>query len=324
MEKIYYSEKLAPILLQLKKELERVFKNCKSIAIKIHFGSPGNDFSFKPEQIKPITDLLKELEINYFLYDTSVAYNGIRDNPKTHKEFALEKGWGSLGEIKIDGDFIKVKGKQIIYEVAKLLTEVDGVLVISHVKGHCCSGFGGAIKNLGMGALSKKSKGEIHSGGEPEILEGCTKCKACEKDCPIDCLKVLDKPIITKCYGCSNCCYSCEYGVLKPKIDYFDFLLAEGANAAQSKFKKKYYISFLNNITKLCDCSKNPEQIISEDVGFLISKDAVAIDNASRDLIIKKMNEDVFLKHNKKSGMQQIKYAESLEMGSSEYNLIEL
>ena len=324
MENIYHSEKLDKLLLQLKKELKNTFLGCKTIAIKIHFGSPENEFSFQPSQIKPITNLLKELGFSYFLYDTSVAYNSVRNNPKTHKEFALEKGWGEIGEVRTEDSFVKVKGNRMSYEVAKPLVDADGVLVISHVKGHCCSGFGGAIKNLGMGTLSKKSKGDIHSGGEPIILEGCIKCKVCENNCPVHCIKVLDKPVITGCYGCSNCCYVCKQGILKPKLDFFDILLADGANTAQSKFKRKYYISFLSNITKLCDCEQNPEGIISKDAGFLIGRDAVAIDNASRDLIIRKMKEDIFLKHNKKTGLEQIKAAESFGMGSSKYNLIEI
>lgn len=326
--KVYYSKELKEkFISKLKEELGRKFINCKTIAIKMHFGEPGNKTSFKPEQIKPITNILKELKINYFLYDSSVAYNSPRNNPDSHKKAAVERGWGELGEIKTDDNFILIKGKNLEYEVSKSLAEADGVLVISHFKGHFCCGFGGAIKNLGMGALTKKTKSEIHAGGKPNVskVKGkCTQCKACENACPLDGIKVTDKPNITKCYGCSNCCYVCPNGVLTPKVDYFDNLLAGGANAAQSSFKNFYYVSFLTNITEDCDCEEDSGKIIADNSGYLMSEDAVSIDQASRDLVIKKAGKDVFKEFNKKSGLEQIKAAENVGMGSSKYKLVEI
>jgi hypothetical protein len=206
------------------------------------------------------------------------------------------------------------------YQVCKELTDADAVLTITHVKGHVCTGFGGAIKNLGMGALTAKTKRDIHSGGEPVLLDGCTACKTCERMCPINGIKVTDKPNFTKCFGCSNCIYHCPFNALKPKVNYFDVLLAEGAYAASSNFKKQFYISYLVNITKKCDCEKNSGEIISENSGYLFGKDGVAIDKASYDILTKE--EQVFLKHNKKKGTEQIKAAESLGMGTQDYELI--
>ncbi len=173
MTKIYHSKEIQPFLGNLKQELKQTFADCKIIAIKIHFGEPGNRSAFTPEQIKPITNILKELNINFFLYDSSVNYSSLRDNPITHKKFAIDKGWGNLGEIKTDDDFILVNGKNMNYEVCKSLIDADGVLVISHVKGHVCTGFGGAIKNLGMGALTKKTKVSIHAGGSVYFKGEC-------------------------------------------------------------------------------------------------------------------------------------------------------
>lgn len=322
MKKVYYFKEInSSFLSKLKKELKEKFCDCKKIAIKIHFGEPGNEFAFKPEQIRPIVDLLKQINIDFFFYDSSVAYGGPRGKPATHKQFAIEKGWGDLGDIKTDDGFVSVKTKKMNFEVAKSLTEADGVLVISHFKGHVCSGFGGAIKNLGMGALTKKTKADIHAGGKPEIVGECKKCKSCEKACPLSSLKVLDKPVMERCYGCSNCIYACKYGVLKPKLDYFDSLLAKGAYIAQSKFKKTYYISYLINITKECDCEKDPGEIIVEDLGYLMGEDGVSIDKASYDIAIDENKEDFFKKSNKKSGLKQIDAAESFGMGSSKYEL---
>ncbi len=322
MAQVCYSKSLnEQFLLRLKQELKENFKDCRQIAIKIHFGEPGNKTSFKPEDIMPIINLLKELNFGFFLYDSPVAYSSPRNNPITHKVIALKKGWGKLGKLINKEDFIEAKGKNLTYQVCKPLTSADGVLVITHLKGHICSGFGGAIKNLGMGALTKKTKKDIHAGGEP-IFEGeCTQCKSCELACPLGTLKVKDKPIFGTCYGCSNCVYACPNNLIKPKVNNFDILLAEGASLAQKNFKKVYYISFLKNITKECDCERNPKEIIAKDCGFLLSKDGVAIDKAAYDIITKNSSEDVFLKHNKKSGLKQVQEAERFGMGSQDYEL---
>lgn len=324
MNSLYYSNELNKLLLKLKDEIKNKFGKCKKIAIKIHFGEPGNDYAFKPEQIEPIIRILKELRISYFLIDTPVAYSSPRSKAPSYKKAAVKKGWGELGEVIISNNYTMVKGRHLNYEVCMELTKADGVLVITHVKGHACSGFGGAIKNLGMGALSSKSKNTIHDGGKPAFNGKCNECKACERSCPINKLKVFKRPIFTICYGCSNCAYACPIKSIKPKVNYFDTLLADGANTAQSQFKKFYYVSFMMNITKECDCERNPKGIIAKDCGYLIGNDAVAIDNAAHDMITKENRGDVFLKFNKKSGLEQIKAAEKLGMGSSEYKIVKI
>ena len=321
---VYHSKNQEKFLSKVKEEIKDKFKDCNKIAIKIHFGEPGNKTAFRPEDIKPITDILNELNIEFFLFDSLVKYSSLRNNSKSYKNFAIKKEWDKLGEIRINDKHISVKGENLTYEVCKELVDADAVLVISHVKGHVCTGFGGAIKNLGMGALTKKTKGDIHHGGEPVFVGECTQCRACERACPLGTLKVNDKPIFGACYGCSDCVYACPNSAIKTRVNYFDTLLAEGASVAQSKFKKVYYISFLKNITQLCDCESHPGEIIANNIGFLASHDGVAIDMAAYDIILKNEGEDVFLKFNKKSGTEQVKAAEKFGMGQSKYNLMEL
>ncbi len=324
MANVYHSNNKDKFLLKVKEEIKHRFKDCNKIAVKIHFGEPGNKTAFKPEDIKPITDILNELDIKFFLFDSLVKYSSPRSNSKSYKNFALKKGWGKLGEIKTNDEHINVKGENLTYEVCRELVDADAVLVVSHVKGHICTGFGGAIKNLGMGALTKKTKGDIHYGGKPVFVGKCTQCGTCERACPLGTLKVKDKPVFGICYGCSDCAYACPISAIKTRVNYFDTLLAEGATIAQSRFKKAYYISFLKNITQLCDCESDPGEIIADDYGFLASTDGVAIDMAAHDIILENEGEDVFLKHNKKSGTEQVKAAEKFGMGQSKYNLIKL
>jgi len=324
MSKVYFSKELNEKYLRvLEENIKQKFKGCKKVAVKLHFGEEGNKTAFNPEDIKPFTAILKKNGFDYFLYDSATAYEGIRDNPKTYKEYAVKKGFGTLGPIVTDDSLILVKGKYLSYEVCKPLADADAVLVISHFKGHGCCGFGGAVKNLGMGALTKKSKQEIHEGGKPEILDNCNACKACEKACNFGFLSIVNNEhVFLDCYGCSNCIILCPNKAMKPKVALFDSLLADGANTAHSQFKKDYYINVAKSITKLCDCETDSKETIAEDVGYFAGEDPVAVDKAAYDSIVKQEGIDVFLKFNQKSGLEQINEAEKLKLGRSKYQLI--
>lgn len=307
-------------LAKLKSELKKAFAGCRNIAIKIHFGEPGNTAAFTPKDVKPICDLLYELGINYFFFDSPVKYGGIRGKSDSYKLYAVKKGFG---DVKISDESVPVKMEHLTYEVCRDLIDADGVLILSHFKGHDCSGFGGSIKNLGMGALSKKSKTDIHDGGAVVYTKDCALCGACVESCPINGINI-DKghPEFGECWGCSNCASVCPNECIKVKLKNFDFLLSEGAFAAYKNFKKSYSINVLKNITKSCDCFSNVSKIIAKDSGIVFSSDIVAVDKASHDIVVKNAGEDVFLKNNKKTGLEHVFYAEKLGMGSATYKLI--
>ncbi len=315
----------------MKGELSKVFKAGDKIAVKMHFGEPGNKTSLRPEFVKKVVDALKAIGTKPFLFDSPVSYNSPRNSVEGYAKVAVEMGFGEdkMGCPSVISDStIIVKGKGLSYGVCEPLAEAEGVLVLTHVKGHFCSGFGGAIKNLGMGALSKATKQEIHDGGNPEYIGGCTMCGACERACPLDNIRYADnRPYFDKnwCCGCSDCVYACSFGALKTKSGYgFDFLLSEGAGAALKKFKKAYFISDVRRITRDCDCNSDPGKIIAKDAGILMSDDIIAIDSASLDIIAKQEGEDPFLKVLKKSPSVHIKEGEKLGMGESEYRLIRI
>jgi len=324
MSNVYHSSAVDEKFIKtLESELKKSFKGCKSIVVKMHFGELGNPKAFTPKDIKPITDLLEKMKFKYVLFDSSVMYGGPRSNPTTHKMLAVTKGFKN---VVTDDSFITVKGKHLNYQVCKKLSDADAVLILSHVKGHVCTGFGGAIKNLGMGALTKETKIAIHKGGEPLFSGNCVRCAVCVKNCPINGM-VLESgkpyPTVKTCYGCSNCSYVCPNNVIHPKVAPFDVLLADGANSAQTKFKRYYYVSAIRNVTKECDCMPMPGKIIAKDHGWLASTDGVAIDQASYDIITKDDGE-VFLQNNKKRGTEQIVAAEKFKMGKRKYVLKEL
>jgi uncharacterized Fe-S center protein len=328
-ELIFIERDLDKLKTVAEKELSSIFSNGEKIAIKLHMGEAGNEHYLKPEFVKVVIDVLKGLGVQPFIFDSPVVYPGGRDAPEKYLDTAKEHGYSeeSMGcPITISNESINVKEKYLEYHVCKDLVDADGVLVLTHAKGHTCSGYGGAIKNIGMGALTKESKGDIHDAANPKIIGECVGCNACVKACPVQILSLEDNKIVLNndsCIGCSICIQECKFDVLKPKIEMFDILLAEGANAAHKNFKKSYYINAIINISKKCDCfsdmSKNP--IILEDVGILFGKDIVSIEKASLDLINKKYNGNLFLEHNNKDPYKQVNVAAEIGMGELDYTL---
>ena len=115
MVEIFSEELNEEFLSSLKKELSETFSGCKKIAVKIHFGEPGNEKSLIPDKVKPFIYILKELGYEIFLYDSLVAYNSVRNDPVKHREHALSKGYGELCEIRANDEFILKKGKYMDY-----------------------------------------------------------------------------------------------------------------------------------------------------------------------------------------------------------------
>jgi len=320
--KVLFSERLDDGFLEaLRREMP--FEN-EVVAVKLHMGEPMNKNHLKAEEVKRFVDLLKTMGCKPFLFDTTVSYSGKRNSVKGYFEVAALNGFteGSMGCPIVIGDeeHEVVKGK-LEYRVAKKLCGVS-VLVLTHVKGHPCSGIGAAIKNLGMGAMTKKTKSEIHEGGKPVYVGGCVLCGACVENCPVGAMKLNEEerrpePSLAECQGCSNCTIVCPQKALKPRIATFDFLLAEAAKASVSKFRKVYFVNFLQRMARLCDCFDEPLEPVIPDIGILAGSDILAVEKATYDLIVKKEGKDVFRELNKKSFAEQLKAAEEVFQGEA-------
>ncbi|MFC1728342.1 DUF362 domain-containing protein [Nanoarchaeota archaeon] len=309
--------------------IKGVFSEGEKIAIKIHFGEPGNPHYISPEYTKKVVDLLKRLGVKPFLFDSLVNYNSPRAEVDTHIKAVGEHGYTeeAMGcPIVVSNEFTPIKTDHLTVQVCKPLAEADGMLVMSHVKGHPCGGFGAAIKNLGMGGVTKQSKKDQHEGSKPNLdIDKCTGCGTCVEKCPAKAIKLENEKSVfdyKKCFGCSICQYVCPYDALSPRNAFFDTLLAEAAQAVLKAVKKSYFVNIINEVAKLCDCFGHPSEIIAKDVGVVFSDDIIAADKASFDLVVEKEGEDVFEKHNNKSPMHQIKEGERLGLGSTDYNLI--
>jgi uncharacterized Fe-S center protein len=253
-------------------------------------------------------------------------YPGGRNTVEKYEKTAAEHGFTEekIGcPIVISNEFETIKTEHLNVEVCKPLIKADGLLVLSHVKGHMCSGFGGAIKNLGMGGVSKKTKSDIHNFANPVFAGDCTGCGTCVEICPVKTISLKDNKAhfnYSGCWGCGQCITACPSNVLKPKIASFDTLIAEGASAVL-KNRKAFFINVIKDITKLCDCCSNPGGIILDDIGIVMGKDIVAVEKASLDLINKKAGKDIFKELHTKSPLNHIKEAQKLGLGSLEYSL---
>ncbi|MEF8847092.1 MAG: DUF362 domain-containing protein [Candidatus Paceibacterota bacterium] len=296
------------------------------VYVKIHFGEPGNEAAFTPADVKPVVNALKELNLKPILIDTPVTYESPRNTVEGYEKVIEQRGYNDLASCVVSNDGVGIEAKDYKPEVCREMLEADNLLVLSHVKGHMGTGFGGAIKNLGMGGVTKETKALEHESGQPEVVSDCKQCGTCEQVCPVNAIEVVDgTPEIDReeCVGCSICTIECPHNTLEPDVSYFDDLLAQAASTLINNHSGNiYYLNYLNNIAKLCDCSVDAQGIISEDVGFLFSDDAVAIDQASVDLIREENGEPVFKKHNVKDPLLQVDYARDyIEGAPDDYEL---
>ncbi len=315
----------------LKHELKGFFQEKSRVAVKLHMGEATNKNYMSPEIAKTVVDVLKGLGLIPFLFDSTTLYHGKRYTVKDYLETAKENGFSkeTIGcDVVISNEGVDAKTKNMTAKVCKELAHADALLVLSHVKGHPSAGFGGAIKNLGMGGVCRETKENVHNFSKPILKGECSLCGTCVKVCGDKAVKLGKKSAefdYSKCHGCGKCIIYCPNKVLKPNKDMFDTLLAETAEAVV-RGKKVYYINVLLKISKLCDCFRGDAGgIVCPDIGILLSNDAVAIDKASIDLINKKMNEkDFFKKLHNKSPLLYIAAAEKLGIGKQEYELEEL
>jgi uncharacterized Fe-S center protein len=297
----------------LEPKLRDVFSPRDRVAVKLHMGEPGNEYYIAAPFAKRVVSLLADIGAKPFIFDSPVTYASPRNNAKGYLAAASKHGYESASAgcpIVVSNRSIPVKGSHMTYGVCADLLEADGVLLLSHVKGHVACGMGGAIKNVGMGCVSKETKSAIHEGGEPTYAEGCTQCGACVESCPTHNIKLeVAGPCFgaTWCPGCSNCALVCPAECIRPRLAPFDELLAESAVAAHSRFRKIFAVNVLRNIAKYCDCMAAAGPLIASDIGFVCAEDMVTADAASLEMIARSSgHEDLFAEHHRHSPREHV------------------
>lgn len=310
--KVYFTDLRASQTGNLLQKLERLVKKAgiedidfkeKFVALKIHFGEFGNVAYVRPNYAAVIVRIVKELGGKPFLTDSNTLYSGSRSNAIDHIHTAMVNGFNpiAVGCDVIIADGLRGKDERIVDiggtycpepKIGAAIAEADIVLSITHFKGHEMAGFGGAIKNLGMGAGSVAGKLDMHSTAQPKVEdEKCIGCRICEKNCAHDAIHVTNKLAAIdydRCVGCGQCVALCknEAAVMgsTESGEILNYKIAEYTKAVL-KDKPNFHIAFIMNVSPECDCWGHNDAAIIPDLGIAASFDPVALDQACADLV---------------------------------------
>lgn len=311
--KVYFTNMRAKSGMNLLQKLERLIREAgieaidfkeKYAAIKIHFGEPGNLAFLRPNYAKVVADTIKSLGGKVFLTDCNTLYVGRRKDALEHMDAAYENGYSPFstgcqiiiadGLKGTDEAYVPVPAGECVKlaKIGQALMDADIIISLSHFKGHELTGFGGAIKNIGMGGGSRAGKMEMHSDGKPIVdTEKCVGCGACRKIC------AHQAPIIAHqkahidmdlCVGCGRCIGACHFDAISAPYntsnDMLNKKMAEYTWAVLND-RPHFHISLVVDVSPFCDCHSENDAAIVPDIGMLASFDPVALDQACTDKV---------------------------------------
>lgn len=364
--KVYYSDlrtqfgnnlldKLKRLIIEA--GIENIAFEDKYVAIKMHFGEPGNLAFLRPNWAKTVADYVKSKGGKPFLTDANTLYIGGRKNGLDHLDSANLNGFSpmSTGCQIIIADGIKgmddeeveiVGGKELKSAyIGKAIVESDVLISLAHFKGHEATGFGGALKNVGMGSGSRRGKMAMHHSGKPSVVtEQCIGCGLCYKICAHQAPIIKNKKChidTERCVGCGRCLAICPKDAIIPSSGHSNEILnikmMEYAKAVVYN-KPTFYINIAIDISPNCDCHDENDAPIAPNIGLFASFDPVAIDQACADMINKAAmipntmlfeaehkHSDHFIDlHPDTNWKQGLEYAEEIGLGKRDYELIKI
>ena len=328
------------------------------VAVKVHFGEKGNHTFVRPIFVRRVVDEIKGCGASPFLTDSSTLYPGQRKEAVSALSCAIENGFayavvgaplimsdGLRGhtavEVRIDGEILES------VSIGAEIVEADALVAVSHFKCHELTGFGGTLKNLGMGCASRTGKMQQHSTLAPEVTEElCTGCAACLKSCAHAALSILEGKARVDpdaCVGCSRCITSCLQKAIQVQWNENAALImrkmAEYAKGAVAgKEGKTLFLNFITQVSPACDCYGHADAPIVNDIGICASTDPVALDQASADLVNNaRGNRDTALSSGFEPGGDkfrgvhpeidwevQLEHGEKIGLGKRAYQLVRL
>lgn len=311
--KVYFADLHASTGDNLLDKLKRLIKAAgiesidfenKFTAVKVHFGEPGNLAFLRPNWAKVICDLVKEKGGKPFMTDCNTLYVGRRKNALDHLDAAYENGYSpfSTGCQVIIADGLKglsekkipVRGGEYVKEakIGDAIADADVFISLTHFKGHELAGFGGAIKNIGMGCGSQSGKMEMHNAGTPKVVaKKCIGCGLCVKNCAHEGVIVKDgiaEIQEDKCVGCGRCIGVCPVGAMASKWNESNEILSKKMAEytwAVLDGKPAFHVSLIIDVSPSCDCESHNDIPIIPDVGMYASFDPVALDQACVDAV---------------------------------------
>ena len=342
--------------------IERLNMDGKFVAIKMHFGELGNISYLRPNYARAVVDVVKELGGKPFLTDCNTMYPGSRKNALEHLYCAWENGFTPLtvGCPILIGDGLKgtddievpVAGGEYVRaaKIGRAIMDADVFISLTHFKGHEMTGFGGTIKNIGMGCGSRAGKTEQHSNGQPTINpEACRGCRRCQRECANGGLEFDEAArrmrVNTKnCVGCGRCLGACNFDA----ISFGDSAALTELNCRMAEYTKavvdgrpNFHISLVVDVSPNCDCHCENDAPILPNLGMFASFDPLALDQACVDACLAAaplpnsqlsdhMAEKGFIDHHdhfKNSTPESewrscLEHAEKIGLGSREYELV--
>ncbi|MBL7180636.1 MAG: DUF362 domain-containing protein [Pseudomonadota bacterium] len=338
--------------------LSETIKKRDLVAVKLHFGERGNTAFIRPVFLRKIVETVKGIGAVPFLTDANTLYAGTRSDAPHHLVTAIQNGFAYA---VVDAPIIIADGIRGKNEIAVAvnqkhckkvyigsdIVEADALISVAHFKGHELSGFGGTIKNLGMGCASRRGKLEQHSTVAPKVnRKKCVGCGDCVSQCSQKALSLeKEKAVINtkKCIGCGECILICPEGAIEIQWNqavpiFLEKMVEYTMGVLKNKAGKTLHLNFITDVSPACDCYGHNDAAIVRDIGILAAKDPVAIDQASVDLVNQEQAlPDSCLQTNTQRGGDkfrgvypeidwpiQLDYAEKIGLGSRSYELVKI
>jgi uncharacterized Fe-S center protein len=336
--------------------MEDIVQPRSLVAIKLHFGEFGNTAFIRPVFIRKLVDTITAAEGIPFLTDTNTLYAGQRCNTPRHITTAVQNGFafsvvnapiviadGLKGKNDIAVE-IHQKNFKNVY-IASDIVEADVLVSVAHFKGHELCGFGGTLKNIGMGCASRKGKLEQHSTVRPKVKrKRCIACGDCIERCSQNAISMVDeKAFINEdvCIGCGECIITCAQEAVKVQWNqsgpvFLEKMVEYTLGVVKGRKERALFVNFITDVSPACDCVPFNDSAIVGDIGVVASKDPVAIDQASVDLVNQSpaLPGSCIAEDSASPGKDkfkavypdvdwevQLEYAQKLGLGSREYDL---